>query len=185
MPYPGLRAVPTGSTQRRSSAASYKVLRGGSWATRPGAIRKTPFRNWDYPIRRPDLQRLQVLLAMTSSIHPKWARTCSRGPSGTPVPRMLAEGGCRAGGSAEGASHPKYFYDHRGSEPFEEITRLPEHYPTRTERALLEVWMPTAHPRTRDRASSSWGPEARRRAGSSWSAMRSPGARRACTSPST
>jgi iron(II)-dependent oxidoreductase len=29
----------------------YKVLRGGSWATRPGAIRST-FRNWDFPIRR-------------------------------------------------------------------------------------------------------------------------------------
>ena len=27
------------------------VLRGGSWATRPGAIRTT-FRNWDFPIRR-------------------------------------------------------------------------------------------------------------------------------------
>jgi L-histidine N-alpha-methyltransferase len=38
---------------------------------------------------------------------------------------------------------PKYFYDHRGSELFEEITRLPEYYPTRTERSLLESWMPT------------------------------------------
>jgi L-histidine N-alpha-methyltransferase len=38
---------------------------------------------------------------------------------------------------------PKYFYDHRGSELFEEITRLPEYYQTRTERALLEAWMPT------------------------------------------
>jgi L-histidine Nalpha-methyltransferase len=37
---------------------------------------------------------------------------------------------------------PKYFYDHRGSELFEEITRLPEYYPTRAERALLEEWMP-------------------------------------------
>jgi L-histidine N-alpha-methyltransferase len=37
---------------------------------------------------------------------------------------------------------PKYFYDQRGSELFEEITRLPEYYPTRTERALLESWMP-------------------------------------------
>jgi L-histidine N-alpha-methyltransferase len=37
---------------------------------------------------------------------------------------------------------PKYFYDQRGSELFEEITRLPEYYPTRTERALLEGWMP-------------------------------------------
>ncbi|MEU4688647.1 L-histidine N(alpha)-methyltransferase [Actinoplanes sp. NPDC023714] len=32
---------------------------------------------------------------------------------------------------------PKWFYDNRGSELFEEITRLPEYYPTRTERAVL------------------------------------------------
>ena len=37
---------------------------------------------------------------------------------------------------------PKYFYDQRGSELFEEITRLEEYYPTRTERAMLEDWMP-------------------------------------------
>lgn len=34
---------------------------------------------------------------------------------------------------------PKYFYDDRGSELFDEITRLPEYYPTRAERALLET----------------------------------------------
>jgi L-histidine Nalpha-methyltransferase len=32
----------------------------------------------------------------------------------------------------------KYFYDDRGSELFEEITELPEYYPTRTERSILE-----------------------------------------------
>jgi len=32
---------------------------------------------------------------------------------------------------------PKYFYDQRGSELFEAITRLPEYYLTRTERALM------------------------------------------------
>lgn len=32
---------------------------------------------------------------------------------------------------------PKWFYDARGSELFEDITRLPEYYPTRTERAIL------------------------------------------------
>lgn len=32
---------------------------------------------------------------------------------------------------------PKYFYDQRGSALFEEITRLPEYYPTRTENALM------------------------------------------------
>jgi L-histidine Nalpha-methyltransferase len=34
---------------------------------------------------------------------------------------------------------PKYFYDARGSELFEEITRLPEYYPTRAERSILEA----------------------------------------------
>ena len=33
---------------------------------------------------------------------------------------------------------PKWFYDERGSTLFDEITRLPEYYPTRTERAILE-----------------------------------------------
>ena len=32
----------------------------------------------------------------------------------------------------------RWLYDRRGSELFEEITRLPEYYPTRTEKALLE-----------------------------------------------
>jgi L-histidine N-alpha-methyltransferase len=34
---------------------------------------------------------------------------------------------------------PKWFYDARGSALFEEITRLPEYYPTRAERAVLEA----------------------------------------------
>ena len=56
-----------------------------------------------------------------------------------PNPRMLAE-------VAEGLSAPqkelppKYFYDHRGSELFEEITKLEEYYPTRVETALLEAY---------------------------------------------
>ncbi|KIR61794.1 L-histidine N(alpha)-methyltransferase [Micromonospora haikouensis] len=33
---------------------------------------------------------------------------------------------------------PKWFYDARGSELFEEITRLPEYYPTRAERSVLQ-----------------------------------------------
>jgi L-histidine Nalpha-methyltransferase len=32
---------------------------------------------------------------------------------------------------------PKYFYDERGSELFDEITRLPEYYPTRAETEIL------------------------------------------------
>ncbi len=45
----------------------------------------------------------------------------------------------RAGLTAEAKTlPPKYFYDARGSELFDEITRLAEYYPTRTERAILE-----------------------------------------------
>jgi L-histidine Nalpha-methyltransferase len=33
---------------------------------------------------------------------------------------------------------PKYFYDDRGAELFDRICELPEYYPTRTERAILE-----------------------------------------------
>ena len=34
---------------------------------------------------------------------------------------------------------PKYFYDARGSQLFEDITTLPEYYPTRTEMAILRT----------------------------------------------
>jgi len=36
----------------------------------------------------------------------------------------------------------RWFYDRRGSELFDEITRLPAYYPTRTETALLDARMP-------------------------------------------
>src|SRR3954469_20748566 len=48
-----------------------------------------------------------------------------------------------AGGVIDGLSQPakrlppKYFYDAKGSELFEQITRLPEYYPTRTELGIL------------------------------------------------
>jgi len=35
--------------------------------------------------------------------------------------------------------HPKHAYDARGSELFDRITTLPEYYPTRAERAILEA----------------------------------------------
>jgi iron(II)-dependent oxidoreductase len=49
--YPGFEAYPYPEYSETSFGAEYQVLRGGSWATRPAAIRGT-FRNWDYPIRR-------------------------------------------------------------------------------------------------------------------------------------
>ncbi|MGW7197460.1 L-histidine N(alpha)-methyltransferase [Streptomyces chryseus] len=46
---------------------------------------------------------------------------------------------------------PKWFYDARGSELFEEITRLPEYYPTRAEREILIARAPEIAAATRAR----------------------------------
>jgi len=42
-------------------------------------------------------------------------------------------------GSDPKAIPPKYFYDARGSELFEQITTLPEYYPTRVEQSILDA----------------------------------------------
>jgi iron(II)-dependent oxidoreductase len=51
LPYPGFRSFPYREYSEVFFGSEYKVLRGGSWATHPGAVRTT-FRNWDFPIRR-------------------------------------------------------------------------------------------------------------------------------------
>ncbi len=50
-PYPGYATFPYPEYSEVFFGSGYKVLRGGSWATSPRAVRTT-FRNWDYPIRR-------------------------------------------------------------------------------------------------------------------------------------
>lgn len=50
-PYPGFESFPYREYSEVFFGPDFKALRGGSWATRPTAIRNT-FRNWDYPIRR-------------------------------------------------------------------------------------------------------------------------------------
>lgn len=60
-------------------------------------------------------------------------------PHTTTKPTPIAEAALAGlSGRPKGLS-PKWFYDARGSDLFEEITRLPEYYPTRTERAILET----------------------------------------------
>ena len=49
--YPGFSAFPYEEYSKIFFGSEHKVLRGGSWATRPSVARGT-FRNWDYPIRR-------------------------------------------------------------------------------------------------------------------------------------
>ncbi len=50
-PYPGFEVFPYREYSAVHFGKGYKVLRGGSWATRPVAVRNT-FRNWDLPERR-------------------------------------------------------------------------------------------------------------------------------------
>ncbi|MDP1805558.1 MAG: ergothioneine biosynthesis protein EgtB, partial [Acidimicrobiales bacterium] len=50
-PYPGFATFPYREYSEVFFGSGYKVLRGGSWAASPLAVRTT-FRNWDYPIRR-------------------------------------------------------------------------------------------------------------------------------------
>jgi iron(II)-dependent oxidoreductase len=49
--YPGFASFPYREYSEVFFGSGYKVLRGGSWATDPVAVRAT-FRNWDFPIRR-------------------------------------------------------------------------------------------------------------------------------------
>jgi iron(II)-dependent oxidoreductase len=49
--YPGFRAYPYAEYSSIFFGGDYKVLRGGSWATRRSVARNS-FRNWDFPQRR-------------------------------------------------------------------------------------------------------------------------------------
>lgn len=60
-------------------------------------------------------------------------------PQTTTKPTAIAEAALEGLSRRPKGLSPKWFYDARGSDLFEEITRLPEYYPTRTERAILET----------------------------------------------
>jgi iron(II)-dependent oxidoreductase len=49
--YPGFSPYPYAEYSTPFFEDGYKVLRGGSWATRPRVATPT-FRNWDHPQRR-------------------------------------------------------------------------------------------------------------------------------------
>jgi iron(II)-dependent oxidoreductase len=126
--YPGFRAWPYREYSEVFFGGGYKVLRGGSWASRP-AVARTTFRNWDHP------QRRQLFAGFRCAADVP--REASVRIDVFDVRDSLADD-VRAGLTMEPRQiPPKYFYDARGSELFDRITTLPEYYPTRCEREIL------------------------------------------------
>ena len=185
--YPGFEAFPYREYSEVFFGDEYKVLRGGVLGDPPqrdaaaasatgtcrSAARSSPAsaaRGTHDPRRcRPreadddSRSRYHRQIAIESTSPPgaarRWRATSALGLS--TEPKELA---------------PKYFYDERGSQLFEQITELPEYYPTRAERSILaeraaEIVAAAGEPR---RWSSS-APARRRRPATCSSAMRDAG----------